>query len=81
MSDVQCSSQIANNKFMFSLGNSPDLQQNKFIETVYGRRERGERRSKSPSKTDLLLRDIQLSDFDYLTPTVYSVRDNKTTSY
>lgn len=32
--NVQCSSQIANNKFMFSLGNSPDLQQNKFIETL-----------------------------------------------
>lgn len=33
--NVQRLSQIANNKFMFSLGNSPDLQQNKFNETVY----------------------------------------------
>ena len=37
--NVQRSSQIANNKFMFSLRNSPDLQQNKFIETVHKRRE------------------------------------------
>jgi hypothetical protein len=80
MSNVQCSSQIANNKFMFSLGNSPDLQQNKFIETVCeGREARNE--AKVHQKQTWVLRDIQLSDFDYLTPTVYSVRDNKTTSY
>lgn len=38
--NVQRPSQIANNKFMFSLGNSPDLQQNKFNETVYKRRDK-----------------------------------------
>lgn len=45
--NVQRSSQIANNKFMFSLGNSPDLQQNKFIETVHKRRELREIKQKS----------------------------------